>query len=198
MRFPETATMRLPVRLVVAAALVTAAGACSVVGEGGGASGGSTLGNLLRYGSTTEPPIATAAPVEASECPSVLVIDGRAAMKQGSNQVSISNVARECIERPGGSIAVKVGVEGRALLGPGGTGGRFDVPVTFVIRRGDQVLATRVRRVAVSIPAGDTQAPFVAVEGGMIVPAGTGEYDIEVGLGGSAPAAARTRSRRGG
>ena len=155
---------------------------------------------FIRGLATSAVPIAVPAPVEAADCPGVLVIQGRSAIKQGSSQVSIANVARECIERPGGSIAVKVGVEGRALLGAGGGAGRFDVPVAFVLRRGDRVLASRVKRVAVSIPRGPAQASFVAFAADLIVPAGTPEYDIEVGLGGSAPVASpggQQRRRRG-
>ena len=145
--------------------------------------------------SVTEPPIAERAPEEAPDCPAVLVADGRAALKSGTSQVSVANVARECIERPNGAIAVKVGVEGRALLGPGSGSARFDVPVTIVLKRGETVLASRVKRVAVSIPPGQAHASFVVVEGDLIVPPGTGEFDIQVGLGGSAPAA-RPRGRR--
>lgn len=196
MPFPDRAAAA---RLALLAALVPLAG-CSVFGDGGGSSTGTALGNLMRYGTTTEPAIAVPPPVEAADCPGVLVIEGRAAIKQGSSQVSIANVARECIERPGGAIAVKVGVEGRALLGAGGGAGRFDVPVAFVLRRGDRVLASRVKRVSVSIPPGQAQASFVAIEADLIVPAGTPEFDIEVGLGGSVPAASPAspqRRRRG-
>ncbi|WP_375458784.1 hypothetical protein [uncultured Enterovirga sp.] len=169
--------------------------ACTSSGSGG-SDMGSTLGNMLRYGSTTEPPLARAVEVEATECPAVTVADGGAALRRGTSQISIANVARECIERAGGAISVKVGLEGRALLGAGGGGGRFDVPVTFQIKRGDRVIVSRLKRVAVTIPANDTQSSFMAIESDMIVPPGTGEYEIEVGLGGAA-AAASPRRRRG-
>jgi hypothetical protein len=65
-----------------------------------------------------------------------------------------------------------------------------------VIRRGDQVLANRSRTAAVSLAAGQTQGTFVVIEDGMVVPAGTGEFEIEVGLGGSAAAQRPTRGAR--
>lgn len=179
---------------VTAAALAAAFGglaACSSVPSMGET--GSTLSNMLRYGSTTVPPLAPAAVVEAAECPPVSVSAGGAAVRRGTSQVSIANVARECIERAGGSVVVKVGVEGRVLLGAGGGAGRFDVPVTFVVKRGEQVFASRVRRVAVAIPASESQASFVAIEGDMVVPPGSGEYEIEVGLGGEGSSAPRRR-----
>lgn len=198
MRFPDpTASVPRRWRPLLAGLLLPLAG-CSAFGDGGSGGAGTTLGNLMRYGTATEPPILTPPPDEVADCPSVLVIEGRAAVKQGSSQISISNVARECTARQGGAIAVKVGVEGRALLGAGGGANRFDVPLVVVLRRGDQVLASRTRRVSVAIAPGEAQGSFVAVEADLIVPAGTGEFDIEVGLGGAAPAArvtARTRKR---
>ena len=143
---------RLSLPLVCAVTL--AAAGCSVVEGGGGRSGGSTFSNLLNYGSTTEPPIQRQGDVEASSCPAVLVLDGRAAMKQGGAQVSISNLARECIEKPDGTIVVKVGVEGLALLGSGGGGGRFSVPVVFQIRQGERVVVNRTRQAPVAIAPG--------------------------------------------
>lgn len=188
------------IRLITLTSSLALLSGCSTFDEAGAGVGGSTstLRNILRYGTSTEPPIAQAGPAEAPDCPPVSVIEGRSAIRQGSSQVSVANVARECIERQGGAVVVKVGVEGRALLGPGSSTGRFDVPVVFVIRRGDQVIASRTKRVSVAIPAGQTQSSFVAVEGDMIVPAGTGEYDIEVGLGGGAPAGTPAPRRRRG
>ena len=174
--------------------------ACMSGGESGSEGAGASLRNLLRYGTTTEPPIAREPIVEAAECPGVTVAEGRSAIRAGEgasvrNQVSIANVARECIEARDGSVVVKVGVEGRALLGPGGGSGRFDVPVSFVLKRGDRVLVSRVKRVAVTIPPGAAQGSFVVVEGDLVVPAGTGEFDIEVGLGGSGAAEGSRRRR---
>ncbi|HMO31085.1 hypothetical protein [Enterovirga sp.] len=181
-----------PRRAAAGAALALAllAGGCGMT-EGGGAasSGGSTLANLIKYGSTTEPPIQRAAgDVEAAYCPQVLVISGRSAVRHGSAQVSISQIARECVERPDGSVVVKVGIEGLALLGPGGGGGRFDVPVVFQITQGDRVIVNRTRRAAVAIGGGAAQGSFTVIEGGMVVPAKSGAFDIQVGLGGGGPA----------
>lgn len=188
MRFPD----RVPGR-IAAALLVGSLGACNSAGE---SSTGSTLSNLLRYGSTTEPPAATPIPQEYLDCPGVLVSENGASVRQGSSQLAIANVARQCIERPGGAVSVKVGIEGRALLGAGGGSARFDTQLTIVLKRGDRILASRVRRVSVAIPPGQTQASFTVIESDLIVPAGTGEFDIEVGFG-SGRAAAPARRRRG-
>lgn len=188
---------------IAAVASLTVLGACTSTGSGET----NTLQNLLMYGGTTAPPIAPTASIEVADCPPVTVAEGGAAIRAvtGSgvegvrSQVSIANVARECSGRPDGSVVVKVGVQGRALLGPGGGNGRFDTPVTIVLKHGDQVVARRVARGGVTIPPGRYEESFVVVEDGLVVPAGTGEFDIEVSLGsgGGAARPARTRRARG-
>lgn len=195
MRFPEmtsSSSLRAAAGAAILALPLLAAGCSTIEGATGGA--GSTLSNLVKYGSTTEPPVQRpAGDQEAAYCPQVLVIDGRSAIRHGENQISISNIARECTERPDGSVVVKVGIEGLALLGRGGGGGRFNVPVVFRITQGDKVIVTRTRQAAVSVGGGETQASFVTVEGGMVVPPKSGGYDIEVGLGGASGARASRR-----
>jgi hypothetical protein len=185
----------------LAAALVLAAPAASAQGFG------DTLRNLFLFNSPNEPP--PAAPDEETvECPQVTIADGGAALRvfggrggSGSaeglrHQISIADLARECVAQPDGSILVRVGVEGRALLGPSGAPGRFEAPVRIVLKRFDTVYANRLKRVAVNIPKGDTQASFVLIEEGLVVPPGAGEYDIEVGLGTAGPAERPARRPR--
>jgi hypothetical protein len=186
---------------VAAACLLVSA--CSSTSSDGGSS---AFRNLLLYGGFTVPP---AAPGDLAEvnCPAVAVIPGGAALsfyaggRTGSpealrNQLSIADVARQCIRRPDGSVVVKVGVEGRALVGPAGSAGRFEAPVRFVIKRGEQVLASATRRATVALTPSETQGTFLVVEEGLVVPAGTGDFDIEVGLGGSAAAERPARRAR--
>ncbi|MDB5511555.1 MAG: hypothetical protein JWR08_1038 [Enterovirga sp.] len=164
--------------------------------------GGSSLKNILLYGGTTVPPVAPAEAIEVAECPPVTVIEGGAAIRAGEgaavrSQIAISDVARECTGRPDGTVVLKVGIQLRALLGPGGGAGRFDAPLTIAVKRGDQVVATRVRRVAVAVPAGQFEQTAIVVEDNIAVPPGTGEFDIEIGLGSGARAAAPRGRRRG-
>ena len=160
--------------------------------------GGSNFFRNLLYGGAAPPPPGPDAPIEV-DCPKVTIAEGGAALRSytsgrtGSpealrNQLSIVNVARECVGRADGSILVKVGVEGQALIGPAGSGGQFEAPVRFVIKRGDKVLANRARRATVAVPQGQLHGSFVVVEDGLTVPPNTGDFDIEVALGGSAPA----------
>ena len=167
------------------------------------------LRNLFR-GSAPQPQAAPQADTEVVDCPRVDVTEGGAALRNYSggragdpaslrSQLTISDVARECIAQPDGSILVKVGVGGRALIGPAGSAGRFDVPVRVVVKRGDRVFANRVRRIPVTVPPGEAQASFVTVEDGIVVPPG-GEFDIEVSLGaaGGGKPASGQRARQPG
>jgi hypothetical protein len=67
--------------------------------------------------------------------------------------------------------------------------------VRFAIKSADRVLASSARRTAVALSPGETQGSFLVVEEGLVVPPGTGGFDIEVALGGSG--AAERPARRG-
>jgi hypothetical protein len=182
------------VRVVTLGGLALALAGC---GSTAGGSGPGPLGNLLAFGAEGPPPVAAEAPIDVLDCPPVTVAEGAAAARGGAGgQVSISDLARECTGRRDGTVLVKVGVQLRALLGPGGASGRFDTPVSIVVRRGDQVLSSRTRRVAITIPAGQAESTTSIVEDGLVVPPGTGEFEVEVALrAGAAAAPARRRGR---
>jgi hypothetical protein len=185
-----------PSALLRALALVAATGAlggCSTLGLGSdgpqaasASSSSSSFAEFFRNGSSTTP-AATAPQDDDFECPAVEILDGGASVRQeggGSvrSQISMGQVARECRPQGAGQIAIKVGVEGRVLLGPSGSPGTYGTPVRFVIKRGDTVLVSRVQRGAATIPAGDTQATFVVIEDNMVVPRTGDELSISVGF----------------
>jgi hypothetical protein len=185
--------------LTVAACLTMSA--CSSTSEGGGAGG---MLNAFFYGGSVPPSL----PPDQAEvpCPQVGIAPGGAAINSYAggrtgapeamrSQLSIVNLARECRGRPDGAIVIKVGVEGRALVGPAGGAGHFDAPVRFAIKEGERVVASASRRASVTLRPGETQGSFLVVEEGLVVPPGTRAFDIEVGLGGSAERPAR-RARR--
>jgi hypothetical protein len=191
-------------------ALLALAGALAAAGPATAQGIGETLSNLFKFGGTTVPPAAPK-PTDEIYCPWVGVIEGGAAMRAYSggrvgdpaalrHQISIGQLARECVAQEDGSILIKVGMEARALLGPAGSAGRFDVPVTFMVRRGERVLSAKTQRVAVSVPQGETAGSVVVVQDGLVVPPRTGDFDIDVGLvagaGGKRERSAR-RERRG-
>lgn len=167
---------------------------------------GNFLTNMFKYGGTTVPP---SQPQDLGEvyCPPVDVPEGGAALRSFGgkggdsaslrNQITLGRVARECNRLQDGSITVKVGVAGQVLLGPAGSPGRFEAPLTIAIKYGDKVVVSRSRRVAVAVAPGEAQGLFTIVEDGLIVPpAMTGEYDISVGLGGAASTRPAPRKRK--
>jgi hypothetical protein len=173
---------------------VTALAGCGAPGESGFG-----VGDMLLTAGTTQPPAQSAA-IGDVYCPTVDVTDGGAALQvrgggeAGSvrSQITLGEVARECIGQPDGSTLVKIGVEARALLGAGGSSGRYDIPVQIVVKDGSTVFANRSRRVAAAIPAGQTQTTVSIIEDGIVVPAAyANSFEIEVGLGGRAPAGRR-------
>jgi hypothetical protein len=174
-------------------------GLSALTGCGAPGEGGFGVGDMLLTAGTTQAP-AQSAEIRDVYCPTVDIVDGGAAIQvrgggEGGSvrsQVSLGEVARECIGQPDGSTLVKVGVEARALVGVGGSSGRYDVPIQIVVKDGSTVFANRSRRVAAAIPAGQSRTTVSVIEEGIVVPASyANSFEIEVGLGG------RTAGRRG-
>jgi hypothetical protein len=170
---------------------------CGTPGEGG-----STLGNMVLFAGPTVPP-PMAPQTEDVYCPKIRIPDGGAAIQAYSggrvgdasglrSQISLGELARECIGNADGTTSVKVGVEVLALLGASGAAGRYDAPVNIVVKRGDRVIASRPHRVGIAIPSGDTQGRATIVEEGIVVSAAdVNAFDIEVGLGAGARSSRR-------
>ncbi|WP_244622949.1 hypothetical protein [Microvirga brassicacearum] len=177
-------------------------GVSALAGCGAPGAGGSSLGNALLFAGPTVPPPAKTA-IEDVYCPSVEIAEGGSSIQafaggrvgeQGAlrSQIALGQIARECVGNPDGSTIVKIGVEGRALLGAGGSPGRYDVPVHIAVKSGSTVIANRSRRLSVTIPPGESQGTFSVVEEGILVPArDASSFEIEVGLGGSGPVSGR-------
>jgi hypothetical protein len=185
------------------------AGCSSAPGSGSGAS--NSVGNFLAFGTTPPPPPPDRTKeVVKIDCPEVEVLGGAAAMRVGGQdnasvryQYSMGDVAREC-QVENGQINIKVGVEGRVLLGPAGGPGSFQVPLRIAIRReADQKPAlSKVYRIAAAISAGESQTTFNMVSDTFQVPylrpRADDDYTIVVGFDdrAEAPAAHRQKRRR--
>jgi len=73
----------------------------------------------------------------------------------------------------GASLIIKVGVQGRVILGPMGGPGQVEVPLRYaVVREGPQpkTVATKFKRIAVTIGPGQTHVQFVDIEEGLTFP----------------------------
>jgi hypothetical protein len=207
---PLDTAMRLTAAGVAALALAGCGGGAASLEPGGGSSASSTLANILAFGRPNPPPAPAAADPNAIRliCPDIEVPDGLAALRAGGQaggsvryQYSLGETAREC-SLANNQIAIRVGVEGRVLIGPAGSTGSFSVPVRVAIQRNsDQKAETsKVYKVAVNVPAGETQGSFTLVTDPIYVPYkhedATDDYSIVVGFDGARQPAAPVQRRR--
>ncbi len=126
-------------------------------------------------------------------CPTASILDGTAAYRTGDTtrargvayQAAINDLAREC-RQEGNVMRIKVGIQGRVLLGEVGNPGNYTIPVRIAVRANGQTISTRLVPVSVSIPAGDSQAPFVTVDDSVSVPITAADpaeqYSVLIGL----------------
>jgi hypothetical protein len=87
-------------------------------------------------------------------------------------QISVAQTARECAN-VAGNLAIKVGMQGRVVLGPAGTPGTIEVPVRYaLVEEGPQpkTVYSKLYRVPVSILEGQSNVSFTHIEEAMSVP----------------------------
>jgi hypothetical protein len=200
---PSAPAPRLAFRLLALAALSPLLAAC-----GGGMFDSGSGGGLSGFMQSVTPASAPAAVDDPDqqelECPPVIISPGGAALRIGGgssdsvrSQITITDVARECARGPGGSVVVKLGAEGRVLVGPAGSAGALGATMRIEVRNGDKVLSSRAVRVGATVPSGQSQAAWAHVENGIQIPAsaftGGGDTDVFVTLNAGA---AEPRRRR--
>jgi len=126
-----------------------------------------------------KPPLPEAGPTESPDidCPGVEIRQGASTFQQtgadtGSSALSLRyqanfvRFARECALRAG-NVVMKVGVEGRVILGPAGTPGSVTLPVRLaVVKEGlePQTVWTKFYMVPVALPPGQPNVLFTHVE----------------------------------
>jgi hypothetical protein len=117
------------------------------------------------------------------ECPGVDIRTGASTLEVAAKsdqptagdlryQVSFGQTARECVVQSS-TMAIKVGVQGRIILGPKGSPGQIDIPLRYaVVREGPEpkTVVTKFKRLAVSLVPGQTHVQFVDVEEGLNFP----------------------------
>src|SRR6202035_1007061 len=132
-------------------------------------------------------------------CPSVEYRQGAATMAVNSPgsentalnlryQASFTQTARECMLR-GNNLTIKVGVQGRIVVGPAGGPGPISIPLRYaLVREGLQprTLWTKLFIVPVTIPQNQLNLPWIHVEEEMTVPLPPGDeidsYVIYIGF----------------
>jgi hypothetical protein len=128
-------------------------------------------------------PPTQAAPFDQANCPgmdirtgaSTLSIAARGGQPTASDlryQLSFHQTARKCVAQDG-MLIIRVGVQGRVILGPAGGPGQVEVPLRYaLVREGvtPRTLATKFKRFAVTVPPGQTNVLFTDVEENLAAP----------------------------
>ena len=114
-------------------------------------------------------------------------------------QATIARLARECVVR-GTSMTIKVGVQGRVVVGPAGGPGQIEVPLRYaLVQEGPEpkTILTKFYKFPVTIGEGQSNVPFLHVEEDITfnVPSRTAldNYIVYVGFD---PAAAKEQPAR--
>ena len=138
----------------------------------------SSFSSVFAAGSTTGAAgEATLALPADFECPSVSIRQGASTLSYSANpaepsamnlryQVGFAETARECRLLAGNVVSMRVGVQGRVILGPAGAPGELDVPVRVaIVHEGvaPKPITTKLDRVAVTVPPGETNVLFTHV-----------------------------------
>jgi hypothetical protein len=166
------------------AALTLAIAGCSSSG-GDGTSFGERFSQSLTTGTATAPAPAatTGATTNLETCPNVDIRRGAGVISINSNardpsaaqlryQISIGQTARECANIAG-NLNIKVGMQGRIVLGPAGGPGSLEVPVRYALVEGGpqpKTVYSKLYRVPVSIADGQPSVSFTHIEEAMSVP----------------------------
>jgi hypothetical protein len=144
------------------------------------------------------------------DCPSVEIRQGASTYSQSAQdngstalslryQASFVRFARECAQR-GGNVTLKVGVEGRVILGPAGTPGEVTLPVRLaVVKEGinPQTIWTKFYAVPVMLPPGQENVTFTHVEEDMTFPMPPGnQFDQYVVYAGFDPQSATPEPKK--
>ena len=168
-----------------AVVLVGLLGGCSTIENVVGPIGNVGLGDIFKQGPATDDPNNPkpnqTTQVNADEdCPGALVRQGASAWAQNDGQgpanvryqASVIQIARECAIL-GSTMTIKVGVEGRLVVGPKGGPGTVTVPIRIaVVQEGPQPrpVISKFYAVQVNVTQGATQVPFTHVDDDLTFP----------------------------
>jgi hypothetical protein len=155
---------------------------------GGSASSSSSYLTNFFSGSSDKGPQAVAGATADVECPYINIREGastltvNAAGDYGSGESSAMalkyqgtfvRAARQC-SVVAGQMTIKVGVEGRIILGPAGGPGQVDVPLRIAVvdesPAGSKPIVTRLIHIPVMVQSANDNPAFAHVEDGLTFP----------------------------
>ena len=142
----------------------------------------SSFSSFIRSASPQQPDANALAQPEF-ECPSVVIRQGAATLSVSADpkepsavnlryQVGIGDTAREC-RLAAGTVTMKIGIQGRVVLGPAGGPGTVDVPLRFAVVQETtepKTIVTKLERISVVIPQNDPNVLFTHIEEGISFP----------------------------
>lgn len=175
-------------------ALVALIAAVMLGGCSAGGMSGDSFGERFKEAAATDTVAQTASAGAQSStvtiCPTVDVRPGTSSLVFNTAnvpgamglryQATLGQTSREC-HAIGGNLTIKVGVQGRLIVGPAGGPGTIDVPLRLaLVHEGPtpKTLWTKLYRIPVSIPEGAPHVTFTHVEEDLTVPM-PGGNDIE-------------------
>ncbi len=185
---------RVPAAVVVALGAVLAGCSSSMF-----TTPASTLTSFFASASTTATGTNAAGVAADFECPSIGIRAGASTLSVKANpseesamnlryQVGIGQTAREC-KLNGQTLTMRVGIQGRIILGPAGEAGQIELPLRLaVVHEGPEpkTIFTKLNRVPVTIPPGDSNIQFTTIEEDLSFPMPRGgvidEYIVYVGF----------------
>jgi hypothetical protein len=205
-------------RAAIAASLLLAllAGGCSG-GNGIGAppvehgySGSGSLTDLF-FNSSAKSPQTVAGALPDVNCPPVEVRQGASTLSIGGAgdksamslkyQGDFAREARECAI-VGGNMVMRIGVEGRVIVGPAGGPGQVDVPLRIAVVQetpgGARPIVTKFIRIPVTLAANVPNVTFAHIEDGLsfAVPVPTSLLDDYIAYVGFDPLAAEAQDKQ--
>ena len=167
-------------RCLAAALVLSGCSSASTPAPADTANAGATSRFSALFSGSASPPAQAAAGGSASsgnDCPSVDIRTGaetytvngkppEASATDVRYQLSFTDFARQCT-LVGGNLVMKVGVQGRIIVGPIGGPGPVDIPLRYaVVQEGvtPRTIATKFKRVGAEVPPGQTNVVFSDVE----------------------------------
>jgi hypothetical protein len=180
-------TWRACVAVASTLALAPFAGGCSTnTASTGAPAAGTGLSSISDFfsGSSAKAPQAVAGGQANVVCPPVDVRRGAATLSIGSNgekssamtlkyQGSFAREAREC-SVVDGNMVMRVGIEGRLVVGPAGGPGQVNVPLRIAVVQetpgGSRAIATKFAIIPVTIPDSTTNNLFTHIEDAVTFP----------------------------
>ena len=203
------------IRIAPFAAIALLAAGCSSSGIGGGSD--APLSQAMASSGPAPNADTTGSTRNLERCPNVELRQGAGSYAINTTardpsatalryQVSIGQTARECTSVDG-NLVMRVGMQGRVVLGPAGGPGTLDIPIRYaVVEEGMQpkTITTKLQRVPVTIGEGQPHVAFTHIEENLSVPMPAGaafdNYVIYIGfdpLGAQEKKPAPKRGRQG-